>query len=131
MRSERKNFLLGSPNQEKRMSLSKRTLLAIGVASVCIGAATWAVAQSPWQNSPLMRGTGDDWSPSSQDALGQLGTNEGIYVDTKGFKISKGAAKGDASKHVETMGAREVTEGAIIFRAGDKLYIVDGRPPAK
>jgi hypothetical protein len=29
------------------------------------------------------------------------------------------------------MGAREVTEGAIIFRAGDKLYIVDGRPPAK
>jgi hypothetical protein len=113
------------------MSLSKRTLLAIGVASVCIGAATWAVAQSPWQNSPLMRGTGDDWSSSSQDGLGQLGTNEGIYVDTKGFKISKGAAKGDASKHVETMGAREVSEGAIIFRAGDKLYIVDGRPAGK
>jgi hypothetical protein len=78
-----------------------------------------------------MRGTGDDWSPSGQDALGLLGTNEGIYVDTKGFKISKGASKGDASKHVETMGAREVTEGAIIFRAGDKLYIVDGKPPAK
>jgi hypothetical protein len=112
------------------MSLSKRTLLAIGVASVCIGAATWAVAQSPWQDSPLMRGTSDDWS-SSKDALGQLGTNEGIYVDTKGFKISKGAAKGDASKHVEKLGAREVTDGAIIFRAGEKLYIVDGRPPTK
>src|SRR6476646_197160 len=110
------------------MSLSKRTLLAIGVASVSIGAATWAAAQSPWQNSPLMRGTSDDWSSSSQDALGQLGTNEGIYVDMKGFKISKGAAKGDASKHVEKLGAREVTNGAIIFRAGEKLYIVDGRP---
>ena len=110
------------------MSTSKRTLMAIGVASVCIGAATWAVAQSPWQDSPLMRGTSDDWSSSKQDALGQLGTNEGIYVDTKGFKISKGAAKGDASKHVEKLGAREVTDGAIIFRAGEKLYIVDGRP---
>jgi hypothetical protein len=113
------------------MLLSKRTLLAIGIASVCIGAATWAVAQSPWQDSPLMRGTSDDWSSSSQEALGQLGTNEGIYVDTKGFKISKGAAKSDASKHVEKLGAREVTDGAIIFRAGEKLYIVDGRPPSK
>jgi len=115
------------------MSLSKRTLLAIGAASgVCIGAATLAVAQySPFQNSPLMRGSGDDWSSSSQDVLGQLGSNEGIYVDTKGFKISKGAAKGDASKHVEKLGAREVTDGAIIFRAGEKLYIVDGRPSTK
>ena len=74
-----------------------------------------------------MRGTSDDWSSSNQDALGQLGTNEGIYVDTKGFKISKGAAKGDASKHVEKLGAREVADGAIIFRAGEKLYIVDGK----
>ena len=38
------------------MSLSKRTLLAIGVASVCIGAATWAVAQSPWQDFALDAG---------------------------------------------------------------------------
>jgi hypothetical protein len=29
---------------------------------------------------------------------------------------------------VEKLGAREVTDGAIIFRAGEKLYIVDGRP---
>ena len=28
------------------------------------------------------------------------------------------------------MGAREVSAGAIIFRSGDKLYIVDGTPPA-
>jgi hypothetical protein len=49
----------------------------------------------------------------------------------KGFKISKGAAKGDASQHVAKLNAREVTDGAIIFRAGDKLYIVDGRPAAK
>jgi hypothetical protein len=28
------------------------------------------------------------------------------------------------------MGAREVSAGAIVFRHGDKLYIVDGTPPA-
>ena len=28
------------------------------------------------------------------------------------------------------MGAREVSAGAIIYRSGDKLYIVDGTPPA-
>jgi hypothetical protein len=117
------------------MSLSKRTLLAVGTTTaicIAVGAATLAVAQySPWQDSPLMRGSSNDWSSSNQDVLGQLGSNEGIYVDMKGFKISKGAAKGDASKHVAKLGAREVTNGAIIFRAGDKLYIVDGSPAAK
>jgi hypothetical protein len=117
------------------MSLSKRALFAVGATTaiaIAAGAATLAVAQySPWQDSPLMRGTSDDWSSSTTDVLGQLGTNEGIYVDMKGFKISKGAAKSDASKHVEKLGAREVTDGAIIFRAGEKLYIVDGRPPTK
>jgi len=110
-------------------------LLAIGTAtalSVAAGVATLAVAQfSPWQDSPLMRGNSNDWTSSSNDVLGQLNANEGIYVDMKGFKISKGAAKGDASQHVAKLNAREVTDGAIIFRAGDKLYIVDGRPAAK
>jgi hypothetical protein len=117
------------------MSLSKRTLLAIGAAtalSVAAGAATLAIAQfSPWQDSPLMRGNSNDWTSSNNDVLGQLGANEGIYVDMKGFKISKGAAKGDATQHVAKLNAREVTDGAIIFRAGDKLFIVDGRPAAK
>jgi hypothetical protein len=26
------------------------------------------------------------------------------------------------------MGAKEVSHGAIIFRSGDRLYIVDGKP---
>jgi hypothetical protein len=47
----------------------------------------------------------------------------------KEFKINKGAAKGDPSSQIAKSGAREVSDGAIIFRSGDKLYIVDGRPP--
>ena len=110
------------------MTSSKRTLLAIGAVAVIGTAAGVAVAQSPWQNSPLMRGSSSDWTSSGQDALGQLGSNEGIHVDIKGFKITKGAAKDDASNQVAKLGAREVTDGAIIFRAGNKLYIVDGKP---
>jgi hypothetical protein len=60
--------------------------------------------------------------------IGELANNEGIYVDLKGFKIAKGAAKGDPSTQIVKMGAREVADGAIIFRSGDKLYIVDGKP---
>ena len=48
----------------------------------------------------------------------------------KDFKIAKGAAKGDPAAQIMKSGAREVSDGAIIFRSGDKLYIVDGRPPA-
>jgi hypothetical protein len=110
------------------MSLSKRTLLAIGATVVLVtGASTLAVAQ--WQNSPLMKSFSDNWSSSPSNSLGQLANNDGIYVEMKDFKINKGAAKGDPSAQIAKMGAREVKDGAIIFRSGDKLYIVDGRPP--
>jgi hypothetical protein len=47
----------------------------------------------------------------------------------KEFKINKGVAKGDPQAQIAKSGAREVSDGAIIFRSGDKLYIVDSKPP--
>ena len=83
---------------------------------------------NPWNNNNVnMRSLTDNWS--APNAVGQLASNEGIYVDMKEFKINKGAAKGDPSSQIAKSGAREVSDGAIIFRSGDKLYIVDGRPP--
>ena len=112
--------------------MSERTLLTIGVAAalgMAAGASTLAVAQfDPWSNNCMnMRSMTDNWSPPN--AVGQLASNEGIYVDAKEFKINKGTAKGDPTEQIEKSGAREVSDGAIIFRSGDKLYIVDGRPP--
>ena len=75
-----------------------------------------------------MRAMTDNWSPPN--TVGQLASNEGLYVDMKEFKINKGVAKGDPSEQIKKSGAREVSDGAIIFRSGAKLYIVDGRPPA-
>jgi hypothetical protein len=112
--------------------MSKRTLFTIGASTalgIVVGASTLAVAQfNPWNNNNVnMRSLTDNWSPPS--TLAQLASNEGIFVDMKEFKINKGMAKGDPQAQLVKSGAREVSEGAIIFRSGDKLYIVDGRPP--
>ena len=98
------------------MSLSKGTLLVMGLAAIGVvsGAAALAIAQAP-----------------SQDVISKLENNQGIFVDKKSFDVVKGAsAKGDRLATLTKIGAREVSAGAIIFRSGDKLYIVDGTPPA-
>ena len=112
--------------------MSKRTLLTIGTAvalAVVAGASTLAVAQfNPWNNNSVnMRSMTDNWG--APNSLGNLANNEGIFVDMAEFKINKGAAKGDPAAHIQKSGAKEVTDGAIIFRSGNKLYIVDGTPP--
>jgi hypothetical protein len=98
------------------MSLSKGTALIMGLAAIGLvsGAATLAIAQAP-----------------SQNVIGKLDNNQGIFVDKKSYDVVKANAKTDNPVPVLTkMGAREVSAGAIIFRSGDKLYIVDGTPPA-
>ena len=117
------------------MSRSNRTWLAIGAAAalgVIAGAASIATAQqfNPWQDSPLMKSMSNYWAPNNQPTPGQLGNNEAIVVDLKGFNIAKAGAKGDTSSHIDKLHAREVSAGAIIFRSGDKLYIVDGKEVA-
>ena len=98
------------------MSLSRNAWAVIGLATIGLvsGAATLAIAQAP-----------------SQDVISKLDNNQGIFVDKKNFDVVKGNAKTDNPVATLTkMGAREVSAGAIIFRSGDKLYIVDGTPPA-
>ena len=63
------------------------------------------------------------------DVIGELASNEGIFVDGKTFKIAKGKAKGEPSAQIAKLGAKEVGPGAIIFRYRDKLYVVEGTPP--
>ena len=69
---------------------------------------------------------------SAQDRaqLGALNVSEGIYVDPKTFNIVKGTSKTDPTAHMAKLGAQEVKAGAIIVRAGDKLYLVDTDPAA-
>lgn len=62
---------------------------------------------------------------ANADVVGELSSNEGIFVDGKTFKIAKGKAKGDPMAKLTALGAKEVGPGAIIFRQGDKLFIVE------
>ena len=115
--------------------MENRTWKGLGAAaiiSIIAGDAPWAIAFDPWENSPLMKSATNYWSPNNQQStLGQLGNDEAVVVDLKGFNIAKAGAKGDTSVHVDKLHAREVAEGAIIFRSGNKLYIVDGKEVVK
>ena len=64
----------------------------------------------------------------SQAALPVLGNNEGVFVDKATFKLRIGKSKNDTAAQLAKMDAKEVAQGAIIVRSGNKLYIVDGAP---
>jgi len=91
------------------MSLSKVSCLAAGIAIGVALAATQLAGAAP-------------------TSIGDLGNNEGIFVNKKTFKIVKGASKTDPQAQIAKLGARPVSDGAIIFRSADKLYIVDAVP---
>src|SRR5262245_38504004 len=105
-----------SREREAQMaSSSKVSMLVVGAAALCLIAAVAKLATAAQDKSEL----------------GGLNANEGIFVDPKSFNIVKGSAKTDPSAQIVKLGAREVTNGAIIFRAGDKLYLVDANPAEK
>jgi hypothetical protein len=91
------------------MSLSKRSLLTLAAGSLGLAVVRPRRAAAATQ--------GED-----------LANNEGIFVDKSTFKVVRGMAKGDPSAQITKLGARPASEGAIIFRSGNKLYIVDAVP---
>ena len=88
--------------------MRKHACVASIVAAIGLlgGASTWAIAQV-------------------QETL-SLGNNDSVYIDAKSFKIVHGKAKDGAPPNVRELGAQDISSGAIIFRLGDKLYLVDG-----
>jgi hypothetical protein len=55
---------------------------------------------------------------------GTIANNDSIYIDGKNFTVTPGRAKGEASMQIKALGARDLGPGAIVFRSGEKLYIV-------
>lgn len=98
------------------MSARNLTILALGAAAAIALAAS----------VPKLAVSAPD-----KAQLGALNVSEGIYVDRKNFGIVKGSAKTDPTAQIMKLGAQEVKDGAIIFRVGEKLYLVDADPAAK
>ena len=59
------------------------------------------------------------------DLAGTIQANDSIFIDGTTFAVTPGKAKGDISAQITALGARDLGPGAIIFRSGDRLYIVD------
>jgi hypothetical protein len=64
----------------------------------------------------------------AEDAARIIGNNESIFIDAKSFNVIQGTSKTDVAAQIKNLGARELGPGAIIFRSGEKLYIVDVQP---
>ena len=51
---------------------------------------------------------------------------DSLFIDAQALKITPGKAKPDSANELFRLGARDLGPGAIIFRRGDRLYIVGG-----
>jgi hypothetical protein len=60
----------------------------------------------------------------SQAVPGTIADHDSIFIDGQTFKITPGEAKPDAADRLKTLAPRELGPGAIIFRSGEKLYIL-------
>lgn len=67
-------------------------------------------------------------SAHAEEASGSIDDNVGVFIDGRTFQIVPGKAAADVSGRIKSLGARPLGPGAIIFRSGDKLYIVDTPP---
>lgn len=65
----------------------------------------------------------------AQGAVQSLAENGSILVDGRTFQITPGEGRGGSSAQIDKLGARELGPAAIIFRSGERLYIVDASKP--
>ena len=91
------------------MSISKRSLMAAS-AAVLIALSSAAIAQS---------------KKSSQ--VTTVGEGEAMMIGPKGQRLHKSNVKITAAQHEAAMkkGAREIKPGAVIYKQGGKLYMLE------
>src|SRR5712672_2533531 len=77
----------------------------------------------------MMSGVSTLAMAQSQDAVRSIANNESIFIDAKSFSVTPGKSKEDVAAQIKNLGAREMGPGAIVFRSGDRLYIVDVATP--
>jgi hypothetical protein len=106
---------------EVREGLSDRISDRLGAGSGIVSERVSGEMRDPGAEQHAVAGSGST-------PIGDLSNNEGIFVSKTTFKILKGASKGDPQAQITKLGARPVTEGVIVFRTGDQLYITDAVP---
>ena len=94
------------------MSISKRALLASS-ACLVIGLSTGAMAQTKG-------------NAKSQEVT-TVGEGEAVMIGPKGQRLHKSKVKVSAAQHEAAMkkGAREVKPGAVLYKQGGRLYMME------
>jgi uncharacterized protein YdeI (BOF family) len=94
------------------MSISKRAFVAAS-AAVLTGLSTGAMAQQKG-------------NAKSREAT-TMGEGEAVMIGPKGQRLHKSNVKVTAAQHEAAMkkGAREVKPGAVIYKQGGKLYLLE------
>ena len=112
------------------MSFPRTTLPILGGAAIgfTIGASSLAIANFGLSGPGSQLGM-PQYMKAETKAVAQLGDHEGVYVDKSTFNLHLGKPKGATpAADALSKGAHEVSNGAIIYRSGGKLYLVDGMP---
>jgi hypothetical protein len=60
----------------------------------------------------------------SQPAPGTIADQDSVFIDGQTFAIVPGRAKPDAAATIKNLGGRDLGPGAIIYRDGDRLYML-------
>lgn len=111
------------------MSLGRSSLAMLGAAAIgfTVGASSLAIANFGMSGPGSQLGM-PQYMRAESKAVAELGDHEGVFVDKGTFKLHMGKPKANPSADALSKGAHEVANGAIIYRAGGKLYLVDGTP---
>jgi hypothetical protein len=93
------------------MAVSKRTVLTAGAGFV-VGLSSIAIAQAQGKKS---------------SEVATMGEGEAFMIGPKGERLHKSNVKVTAAQHEAAMkkGAREVKAGAVIYKQGGKLYMLE------
>jgi hypothetical protein len=106
-------FMMQHSTCRERQMPSSANWLVLGATTIAavIGFAPPSAAQAPPQGS-----------------IDELTNHEGVFLDAKSGKLAKAKAKNEDWIQIAKTKALELGEGAIIFRWGDKLYLIEGNP---
>ena len=66
----------------------------------------------------------------AESPVDRIAENGSIFIDGTTFEITPGKGRAESSTQIERLGARELGPAAIIFRSGERLYIVDAPNPS-
>ncbi len=93
------------------MAISKRTVLT-AAAGFLVGMSSLAFAQAQGKKS---------------SEVATVGEGEAFMIGPKGQRIHKSNSKITAAQHEAAMkkGAREIKPGAVIYKQGGKLYMLE------